>query len=175
MLVARPFMADYFFKRSVILLVEQQLEGTIGFVANKPTEINLGEVMDDLKGVSWPVYNGGPVFRDQLFFIHRHHQDIRESQSIGNGLYWGGNYNDMIGVVRDKLANQNSIKFFIGYSGWGKGQLQDELENNSWFIQYADDKLLMMNGSVNLWGKALKNMGSSYAALAHFPDDPSLN
>ena len=175
MLVARPYMTDLFFKRTIILLAEHHSESTIGFIMNKPAGIQLGDVLDEWKGISWPVFNGGPVSRDQLFFVHCHGSEIQGSISIGNNLFWGGEYKDAVNLISNRRATQRTLKFLIGYSGWGNGQLMDELENNNWYIQSADDVLLMRNGSVDLWGKALENMDNPTAVFANFPDDPCLN
>ncbi len=168
--MAQPFLQDPFFRRSVILLAEHDSEHTIGFIVNKPLKLKLGDLLSNLSASDFPIYHGGPVAQDQLFFLHCYGDKIKNSQPIGNGYFWNGDYGDMIGLLISKKVEKSSIKFFIGYSGWGPGQLNDEFKSESWYLSDPDYSLLMKNGSQEIWGGALKRMKSPYANLAKFPD-----
>lgn len=174
-LVAQPYLQDPFFRRSVILMAEHNEEGSIGFVMNKPLKMKVKDLLTNLKEADYPLYHGGPVAQDQLFFIHRLSDKIGESVYIGDEHYWNGNYGDLISLIVKNKIKKNDIKFFIGYSGWGEGQLAGELEHNSWLIADAEYKNLMRDGSSDIWGAELKKMGSKYANLSKFPDDPFMN
>jgi putative transcriptional regulator len=174
-LVAQPFLPDPFFRRTVILLAEHDAEHSMGFIVNKPLKIKLGDLLSNLSESDFPVYHGGPVAQDQLFFLHRHNDKIKDSHPIGNGFYWNGDYGDMIRLVLSKKLEKHSIKFFIGYSGWGSGQLADEFSGESWYLSSPDYALLMKNGHHEIWGAALKQMESPYANLAKFPDGLWMN
>jgi putative transcriptional regulator len=174
-LVAQPFLPDPFFRRAVVLMAEHNDEGSVGFVMNKPLKMRVKDLLTNLKEADFPLYHGGPVSQDQLFFIHRLGTKIQESVHIGNGYYWNGNYADLISLIYKKQLRASDVKFFIGYSGWGEGQLEGELDHNSWFIADADYKNLMRDASSEIWGAELKKMGSKFATLAQFPDDPWMN
>jgi putative transcriptional regulator len=174
-LVAQPFLNDGYFKRSVILLTEHNEHGTMGFIMNKPMHLKLKDVLPMFPDLFNPLYKGGPVADNQLFFIHRF-EEINNSMPIANsGWFWGGDFEDVIKLVREKGANNKDIRFFIGYAGWETDQLKDELTNKSWFVTSAEYPLLMNENADGIWGKELKRMGSNYAILGDFPEDPSMN
>ncbi|MBC7863230.1 MAG: YqgE/AlgH family protein [Bacteroidia bacterium] len=174
-LIAQPFLQDPFFRRSVILMAEHHDEGSIGFVMNRPLKMKVKDLLSNLKEADYPLYHGGPVAQDQLFFVHKLSDKIRESVYIGSNYYWNGNYGDLIGLICSNKIKKSDVKFFIGYSGWGEGQLEGELNTHSWMIADADYKNIMKDGSNEIWGNELKKMGSKYANLSKFPDDPWLN
>jgi putative transcriptional regulator len=174
-LIAKPFLPDPYFRRSVILMAEHSEEGSVGFVMNKPLKMKVKDLLTNLKEADYPLYNGGPVAQDQLFFVHRLSDKIRESIYIGGNYYWNGNYGDLIALICSKKIRKGDVKFFVGYSGWGEGQLAGELESDAWMIGDTHYKNLMREGSHEIWGEELKRMGSKYASLAKFPDDPWLN
>ncbi len=173
LVIAKPFLNDGYFKRSVVLIVEHNDEGTIGFVLNRRMEIDISEVLKGVEKTNLQLFAGGPVSTDQLFFIHSHPNEIEESIEIGGGYYWGGNFEQALNVLFTK-KNFN-LRFFIGYTGWSPNQLQDEIERDTWLVTEADFKTLLNGNPEDMWGKALRRLGNKYASLANFPDEPSLN
>ena len=116
-LISEPSLKDFYFKQSVVLLVEHNEEGTFGVIVNKPIEVRLDEVIKGFPGLENTVYLGGPVKTDSIFFIHTI-PGIENSLRIMDGLFWGGD----IEVVRDLMVSgklsDDQIRFFLGYSGW---------------------------------------------------------
>lgn len=175
-LISQPFSNDGFFKRTVILLAEHNEHGTMGFVMNRPIHLRLKDVLPMFPDLMHPLYNGGPVADNQLFFIHRFGLDIANSMPIAeSGWYWGGNFEDVVILLRDRKISADDIRFFIGYSGWEKDQLENELEHKAWFVGEADYEILMSQQPEMCWGDSLKQLGSNYAILGNFPEDPSMN
>ena len=174
-LVAKPFLHDAFFRRAVILVAEHNDSGSVGFIMNRPTSIRLSDLLTNLKEADFPVFMGGPVSQDQLFFVHRYGEQINGSLPIGEGYFWNGDYHDLIRLIQRGLLVKSSVKFFVGYSGWSSGQLQGELDSDSWMVADTDYKNLMRNASNEIWGDELKRMGSSYSILSNFPQDPWMN
>ncbi|MFN6039894.1 MAG: YqgE/AlgH family protein [Bacteroidota bacterium] len=174
-LIAKPFLQDAFFRRAVILLAEHNQNGTIGFMVNRPVNAMLGDLLTNFKGADFPVYLGGPVSQDQLFFIHSYGSEISGSISIGDGYFWNGDYDDLSNLISKGSINKNRIKFFIGYSGWADGQLLDEMQGDSWIVSTPEYKNLLQNGKSEIWGNELKRLGSNYHHLSFFPSDPWLN
>jgi len=173
-LISEPFLPDPNFKRKVIYLTEHNDEGSIGFVLNNPLNIDVETVADNLPDCKHPLYQGGPVELDTLHYIHTLGEQIKNSQEINKGIYWGGEFDDLKSLLAKKEFSANEIKFFIGYSGWGKGQLQAEINEKSWIVSSALSKFIFSNED-NLWKKVLQSMGQKYEIVAGFPDDPSLN
>jgi len=90
-------------------------------------------------------------------------------------LFWGGNIEDVKMLLDTKVLGPESIRFFIGYSGWSAQQLDDELKVDSWLVAKPDVKELITFKPEDMWKKALKGLGGEYAVWANFPLDPGLN
>ena len=172
-LLSAPFLNDIF-KRSVILLTEHGEEGSVGFIINKPSEYKLHEVVEDFPEFIAPVYIGGPVQQDTLNFIHKS-KELSGGIEIGDGIYWGGNFENLKFNIDTGIADPADFRFILGYSGWGPGQLQGEFEHDSWFLSKADSDFIFKNDPENQWGQALRKMGNKFAVISTFPDDPSVN
>lgn len=174
-LLSEPFLVDPNFTRAVILLCEHNDDGAMGLVLNKPTDLSIGEVVPKLMEFEDKIYIGGPVSQDSLHFIHRYPQRLQNDIKIAEGLYWGGNFNDLIEKLTTRQIGTEDIRFFLGYSGWSNLQLQEELSSNSWIESTSDTKLIFEKQPKELWGTMLRNMGGKYKELANYPIDPRLN
>jgi putative transcriptional regulator len=175
LLIAEPFMDDPYFKRSVVLLTEYSEDGSFGFMLNKPLEIKINEVMEDFPPFDAPIFMGGPVQSDSLFYIHTQGEIIKNSMKIADNLYWSGNFDQLKQLVKDQQIFPNEIKFFIGYAGWDHEQLISEIEDESWIISSLESKEINNLNDVDLWKTTLQKMGSKFSLISNFPEDPSLN
>lgn len=123
-----------FFEHTTILIVEHNQEGSIGFVTNKPLGKSLHELVEFNHSKPFPLMDGGPVDREHLFVLHKRPDLIEGGKQIPNGLYLGGNMEQVIEAINTKGANQQEIQLFIGYCGWDLGELEAEVEEGSWII-----------------------------------------
>jgi putative transcriptional regulator len=174
-LISEPFLYDFFFKRSVVLLAEHNEEGTFGVIVNKPLKAKFNDVIKDFPNFSSKVYLGGPVQNDSLFFIHTKGEEIEGSSEILPGLYWGGDIERVKDMISLKVLGPDDIRFYIGYSGWAPKQLEDELERNSWAVSSMGVKQLLQAKPAKLWTISLEQLGEDYTHWGNFPDDPTLN
>lgn len=174
-LISEPFLYDYFFKRSVVLLAEHNEEGTLGVIVNKPLEAKFNQVVRDFPRFSARVYLGGPVQNDSLFFIHTLGQLISDSTEVLPGIFWGGDIEQVKELISMKMIQPADIRFFIGYSGWAPKQLQEELERDSWAVSTIDADRLLNTLPANLWSSSLELLGKDFFHWTNFPDDPVLN
>ncbi|PLX10696.1 MAG: hypothetical protein C0598_09815 [Marinilabiliales bacterium] len=175
LLISEPFMGDYYFGRSVVLLVEHNEEGSFGVVLNKIIEAPLNEVLKGLPPFESRIYLGGPVDTSSTFYIHTLGDKIEGSQEIGHGLFWGGDIELIKELIILNQLNSENIRFFIGYSGWEAKQLDGELESNSWIVSSHIDKSILTLPTKELWKRSLKNMGPVYNYWSKFPVDPGMN
>ncbi|MCG3164682.1 MAG: hypothetical protein POELPBGB_00441 [Bacteroidia bacterium] len=175
LLIAEPFMDDPYFKRSVVLLTEHNENGTIGFILNKPIEIKLKDAVGELPPIDSNIHLGGPVARETLHFLHTEGQLIDGSLEIIQGLFWGGNFETLKKLIEQDRIKPESVKFFVGYSGWEPKQLDKELKLNSWIVLDGNINDIMKRNTANLWKDILKGLGNEFAVIAEFPNDPTMN
>lgn len=175
LLISEPFLQDPNFDRTVVLLCEHNEEGSFGFILNKPAIVKVGEVMDELKNFDEVIYIGGPVQQDTLHFIHRAPQ-IEGGTEVIKNISWGGNFADVLFLSDTKQLQASQVRFFLGYSGWGPGQLAEELAEDAWIVcDFITEELLFETQAISLWKKALSNMGGRFSVYANYPVDPNLN
>jgi putative transcriptional regulator len=174
-LLAEPFLEDGNFARSVIYLTEKNKESAMGFILNRPTGMMVGELLPELGKLPVEVYYGGPVGNDKLFYLHTFGAEIRNSAYVKGNLFWGGNFKDLKKLHNAGIINSSNTKFFAGYSGWGEGQLDDELEQKSWIVSSFDENNIFDSFKDHLWHLCLKKLGRKYEIMTHFPTDPNMN
>ncbi|HNJ58335.1 MAG TPA: YqgE/AlgH family protein, partial [Chitinophagaceae bacterium] len=92
-----------------------------------------------------------------------------------DNIYWGGEFELVVDLIKTKKISKNDIRFFIGYSGWGEGQLADELQTKSWITRQATTTLVFNSKTENIWKDALKDLGGEYSQMVNYPIDPQLN
>ncbi len=175
LLISEPFLNDPHFKRTVILLCDHNEHGSFGFVLNNYVNINLSEVVADLDPIKSKVSVGGPVQKDSIFYLHTIGESIPGSVHVCDGIYMGGDFEVIKERINQGLIEANSIRFFIGYSGWGKDQLAWEMKEKSWIVSESSPEQIMDTKYLNLWSQSLRSMGKDYAMLANFPSDPNYN
>ncbi|SHF42229.1 putative transcriptional regulator [Bacteroides luti] len=174
-LISEPFLRDSVFGRSVVLLIDHTKEGTMGLIMNKLLPMKLNEVVKEFKYLEdIPLYNGGPMGTDTLFYLHTL-KDIEGALAIGSGLYLNGNFNEIKRYILQGNPIEGNIRFFLGYSGWQDGQLNQEIEENTWMIGKGEAPSLMLDEIKSMWKKALGKLGGKYETWSHFPINPSLN
>lgn len=174
-LLSEPFLSDPYFKRVAILLCEHNDEGSFGFVLNNYISMTLDQIMQGLPDMDTRVSVGGPVKNSNLYYMHTLGRTILNSSEIVDGIYLGGDFDLLKKHIHNGSVEANQIRFFVGYSGWSANQLNEELEQNSWFVTDADKDIVMNTESKDLWGDFLKQMGPEFARVAKLPKDPNLN
>ncbi|MCF8367819.1 MAG: YqgE/AlgH family protein [Bacteroidales bacterium] len=174
-LISEPFLLDYYFKRSVVLLAEHNDEGSFGLILNKPVDMLLSDVIKDFPKFDAPIYLGGPVKTENLYFIHTLGNIIEESLEILEGLYWGGDIDHIKELISIGRLGPSQIKFFVGYSGWVSKQLDSELSRNSWVVSNINLKTVMDEDTESMWDTTLLELGGDYSYWTKFPSDPAFN
>lgn len=174
LLIAEPFLGDSNFERSVVLVCEHNDSGTFGLVMNNLTNLNLSDIIEEIHP-DLPVFLGGPVGQNTLHFVHRRPDLIDDSIRIMDGLYWSGNFEQIKQAVNLGTLTDRDARFFVGYSGWGEGQLENELDQKAWIVSRTDADFLFDTPADEFWRGVLKRMGGEYRAIAHYPVDPRLN
>ena len=168
-------MPDTNFDRTVILLCKHDEQGSFGFVLNRPSKVLIKDILKDADGVNVPVYIGGPVEQNTLHFIHKD-ETLTDAEQISDNIYWGGNFDLILSWLQEKIVDNKGIRFFLGYSGWGEGQLMEEIEENSWMVFKPDSlDFIFETTPEDMWQVVLKKMGGRFSMYAKYPEDPRLN
>src|SRR4051794_39683991 len=173
LLIAAPSLLDPNFKRSVVLVAQHTDEGAMGLVLNRPSETTVFEAvpaLGELAGDDATVWAGGPVEPSGVIVLAEFDQPEDAAELIFDDVGFMSAEADPAAIA---LATRRA-RVFAGYAGWGAGQLEAEMEEESWFTADAigDD---VFNESDDLWSVVLSRKGGPYALLAKMPPDPSLN
>jgi len=175
LLIADPFLRDPNFLRTVVFLCEHKQEGSFGFVLNRKYENTLDELIPDLDDLKLPVYYGGPVQMDTIHFLHQYPDEIPGGEEVIKGVYWGGDFEKVVEMLKSGAADPGKIRFYIGYSGWSDGQLEAELKEKTWLTVASTRKLIFHGNYEEIWKDSLKQLGGDYEMMINFPIDPQLN
>lgn len=176
LLIAEPSLTgDVSFNRSVVLLAEHNEEGSVGFILNKPLNYSMQDLVPEIL-VPFPVFNGGPVEQDNLYFIHTIPHLISDSIEIASGIYWGGDFETTVNLINQQKINPDEIRFFLGYSGWSSAQLDKELSSNSWIVVLNNYQSGIIKKSTQaFWREKMMELGGDYLLWSNAPENPGLN
>jgi len=178
LLIASPFLLDPNFRRSVVLLCDHGVEGSLGFVVNRPMQVPLGKVIEKLcdHPVSGQlVFQGGPVDPGRLLGIRRGEHPEERSEPLGGGLELLTDLEHSLDRIAEGAVDGADYRFFLGYSGWGKGQLRAEIAEQAWIVGKASVAIAFDTPTKRQWSASLEVLGGQYALLAQMPIDPELN
>ncbi len=178
LLIAEPLLDEPYFKRSVILLLdEDNNQGHIGLALNKITPVSLQDLFPDWKaGAEVPVYSGGPVEADRLFMLHTIGDRFEGSMEVSPGLYVGAKLDDIIDYINNNGNTEGNIRFFLGYSGWSKGQLTSEILKNTWALNPNPGHTDVLTGAEDLyWRREVRRLGEKYRSWLLVPSNPAFN
>lgn len=175
-LISEPFLQDSYFQRAVVLLVEYVDSSALGFVLNKKTDLLVNSFFPELEKLPpMPIYIGGPVCPDRLFFIHTLGDlIIPDTVQVSENLYFDGDFELLKSYILAGNSIEGKVKFFLGYSGWDKGQLQEEITRNSWAISHTNLDIFSAEGE-DYWKRTVKLLGKNYENWIKYPKDPYLN
>lgn len=174
LLISEPYINDNNFERTVILLCEHNEKGSFGLVLNQEMPLTLSDVIEGNYSEQ-PIFTGGPVEKNTLHFLHRLGSEIDRTVEVTEDIYWGGNFDYVKNMLNYQSKPHGDVRLFVGYSGWEPGQLQNEVDRNSWYISNADAALIFDTPTKNVWRETLRRMGGNYRIISHYPTDPRLN
>ncbi|HEX5366694.1 MAG TPA: YqgE/AlgH family protein [Acidimicrobiales bacterium] len=179
LLIAEPMLGDPNFDRAVVLMIEHSRRGALGVVLNRPTELEVGAVLEGWAPLAAPppvLYAGGPVEQNGVLALGRRHARARSRDIPGWTTVLGPVGTVDLHLDPDDLAPWLSgIRLFAGYSGWGGGQLEAELAEGAWLVVPATADDVFAPDPDAMWRAVLRRQGGKLAMLANFPAHPSLN
>ncbi len=176
LLLATPeLLTDHVFSQAVILLAEHNQNGSMGFILNKPSPFLLSDFFPELP-VGFQLWNGGPVDEEMLFYIHNKPGLLPGAVCFDSRkpLCLGGDFQQLKELLTGKKLGGENIKFFMGYSGWGPGQLEKEIEEKAWYVVENDIDIFQTNPK-NLWKEKLISLNPENIVWKNSPINPKLN
>ena len=174
-LIAEPFLAGSYFNRSIIIIATYGDNGAVGFILNKKVDYPVEVLFVVFPDFDSEIHIGGPVGTDSIYFIHTLGESIPGSLHIKENLYWGGDFDALKLQIKLGLVRPDQVRFFLGYSGWDPGQLEDEIKENSWLVADISQEDLMSIDENEMWVESVRSMGGKYSMWENFPENPSLN
>ncbi len=173
LLISSGGLYDQNFRHTVILVGEHNAEGALGVVLNRALNVTVQDTLPtlgDLVLPDEPLFQGGPVEPTSAVLLAEFSRP-----ELADMLVFGS-VGFLVGDVSDE--NESSIlraRVFSGYSGWGPGQLEAELERDSWILEPAREDDVFTDSPDLLWSRVLERMGPDYRLLSRMPYDPSMN
>ena len=179
LLAAWPDMLDPNFMHSVVLLCQHTPEGAYGLITNHKTKYKLRDVLPDhpLLGKSdFPLHLGGPVDHTTMQFLHRVPQEIPGGLCLDGVLWLGGELEALASYVsRSPEEAAGTLRLFVGYSGWGAGQLDAELGMGSWIPAPPSLDAIFGGEGEPTWRAVVRSIGEAGSDLENQPPDVSWN
>ncbi|NMP31091.1 YqgE/AlgH family protein [Thalassotalea sp. M1531] len=170
-LIAMPSMGDPYFSRTVTYICEHNDDGAMGLIINLPVNLTLNELLEQIdadkpkvESLEQQVLTGGPVAQQRGFVLHSPQNCWSSSLSLSSEI--------MITTSKDILmalgTEQAPPEFMVtlGYAGWGPGQLEQEIGENSWLTTPADTDIMFNTPIEQRWQKATEQLGIDLAHLS---------
>jgi len=173
-LIAEPFLPGSYFNRAIIFLVDHNKDGTVGFILNKPVDFPIPDFAKEFPYYENQLFLGGPVNIESVYYIHKYGDLIQGSVHIVDDLFWGGNFEQLRELLNAGTIEQDKVRFFLGYSGWDKNQLKEELDEDSWLVADMPSRFVL-DDTTELWKDMVKKLGGKYSLWENFPENPSMN
>lgn len=199
LMIAEPLMRDEIFRRAVVLVLDAPGDdkeqnraaadaelfdeaGIMGLVLNNKSQYTMANLMPDWEeGERVPLFIGGPVELERLFMLHTLGDLFPGSTEIADGIFVGGKLEDIVAYINEGGQIEGRMRFFLGYTGWGSGQLQQERDAKVWAhssekIRTTEDSPQLLRGSGNsFWRREVERLGSEYHNWLNVPQDPAEN
>jgi putative transcriptional regulator len=174
LLLASPTLLDPNFVRTVVLIGMHSEEGAVGVVLNRPSTVTVGEAVPQLRdvvGALDTIYVGGPVQSSSVVFL----AEFLEPSLAGVLVLGRIGFPAPDAGIEELAEATERRRVFAGHAGWGRGQLDAEIEEGDWIAHPAQPEDVFTDVPEELWSSVLTRKGGSYALIARMPLDPSVN
>jgi putative transcriptional regulator len=173
LLISSGGLYDPNFRHTVVLVGEHNADGALGVVLNRALEVSVEDIfppLADLVPPEDPLYQGGPVQPEGAVLIAEF-----ERPDLADLLVFGSVGFNTGEVSLDIKPHLRRARVFVGYSGWGPGQLEAEMEADSWIVDAAREDDVFTDNPELLWTTVLQRKGPEFHRLSRMPYDPSMN
>lgn len=173
-LVSRPAMVDPNFDGTVVLLCTHDAEGTVGLTLNRPLEVPIEQVLPDadfLHDAGVPLMWGGPVGQECLHVLSGPDGDPESVMPVIPGVHFGGS----LELVRRVFRGEGNLRFYLGYSGWSPGQLEEEIAAEAWHVLPGVEEEVWTEDWRLMWERLMATVDPRYGWMSRMPEDPEVN
>lgn len=179
-LVASNDLRDPNFCRTVVLILEDNDDGAMGLVINRPSSLAVDSALAQVKKPvlsSDPIFSGGPVETTALFILHNCPELGAHDEHVTDGIFLTGSNDSFEALVSDVQGCDHACGFrvYSGYAGWGKQQLIDEIERGDWLVLEADGATVFNLDPYDVWDSCSQRLRESKRILPHLPTNPEWN
>ena len=178
LLVSEPFLKEEYFRHAVILMIDCPKDAdALGVVINRLTNYTVDDLVEGIDRPV-PVFCGGPLAMDRLYFLHTLGDIIPGGRPVNDGLWLSGDFDAMVAYVRAGYPIEGHLRFFLGYSGWAPGQLAEELQAHTWAVARPGSikpGQLLSTDNDSAWHQAVRTLGAKYRGWLYHPQAPSIN
>jgi putative transcriptional regulator len=171
LLIAMPGLTDPTFAKTVTYLCQHNDEGALGIIVNRPSELTVGNIMeqmeiscDNSEVGGQPVYFGGPVQPERGFILHEPGGNWNSTLQVSDSICLTTS-RDILEAL-GKGQGPKNILVALGYAGWASGQLEREIIDNSWLNAPSDQSILFKHAPANRWKAAAELMGINISLLS---------
>lgn len=176
-LIANPVLPDPNFSRTVVLLCNHDEQGSFGLVVNRQSHLKAPDIFADSEALAFyskEIFVGGPVSQSQVFFLCRYPETFPGLEEVCEGVHLGMSRDVLEEIVKNLKNPLEDIRFYLGYSGWGSGQLAGEMDQRSWLTCDAKEEFIFQDPG-KVWANAVRSKGKKYEYLLTVPADPRCN
>jgi len=173
-LISRPAMLDPNFDGTVVMICTHDENGTVGLTLNRPLEVPIEQVLPDadyLHDAEVPLLWGGPVGTDCIHVLSGCHSEAEDVLPIMDGVNFGGG----LELVREVFQSRNNLRFFLGYSGWSAGQLDEELDAEGWYVVPGEVEEVWTTDWRLLWERLMAKVHPELGWMREIPENPEVN
>lgn len=179
-LIAGTHLRDENFYKSVVLMLEHNDDGAMGLVVNRPLDIGVSDALSrhfDMPDSEEVLFNGGPVETNALLILHNSVEYDQEHEPVVPGVFVGTSPDvfDRVAASMGDPETEFRYRIFAGYSGWGAGQLEDEIARGDWFSIDADPRIVFRSNPYEIWEDVLQLFHREHRFLPGQPPTPELN
>ena len=196
LLLSAPHMQDPHFMHTVVLICQHDENGAFGMTVNRSSEAEVRDIFPEtpvLKDLHLAIRSGGPVSPESLQVLHRLPPGVALGEldaesdrgdpaadsagvEVAPGIRLGADLEELATFLASTPEADRYARFVVGYSGWGEGQLDAEMESGAWLaVAAAPDLVFSEHSGEAVWRAALNRMPGGGSSLAHLPPDPSWN
>ena len=152
-IISTDLLKDTNFEQVAIVITELNENGAIGYVFNQPFPRSFNELEEFKDSIPVPLYAGGPMQTDKLYFMHCRADLIEGGELVAGDVYMNGDFKKAVQLLNNGTLRIHEVRLFIGYCGWYAGELQAEIDEGSWQMTQAPVDLVFATEVNGLWNK----------------------